>query len=66
MTNNAICTTAIDDIEKRLECLVTSDGTPVKLVNFSHQSPGLIKLRRQIAEALILVIEDKHSIIRKS
>lgn len=62
MTKNAQCKSAVEAIEKRLECLQCSDGSIVKLVQFSHQSPGLIALRKKIAEAIIMHIEESHSI----
>lgn len=62
MPNQGKSQTAIDHLEKRLECLQCSDGSIVKLVEFAHQSPGLIQLRRKIAEALVMVIEENHTI----
>jgi hypothetical protein len=34
----------------------------LRLVQFTHDSPGLRTLRRQIAEALVLAIEEQHTI----
>ena len=65
MNKQPQCTTAIDDLEKRLESLQCSDGKIVKLVQFNHNSPGLMALRRRIAEAVILVIEENHAIESK-
>ena len=56
------CQTAIDAIEKRLESLICSDGSVVALVQFRHQSPGLVALRRKIAEAVVMAIEEGHTI----
>lgn len=57
-----ICQTAVDDIGKRLEALPCSDGSIVALVQFRHQSPGLLALRQKIAEALVMAISERHNI----
>jgi hypothetical protein len=43
-------------IEKHLDRLPHDEGL-IRLVMFNHDSPGLRKLRRQIAEALVKLLE---------
>lgn len=57
-----VCLSAVDCLESRLESLVHPEAGLIKLVQFSHQSPGLLKLRRQIAEALVMLLEQTHVI----
>lgn len=54
------CKAAVDLLEKRLNTLYHPDGI-IRMVQFDHDSPGLRKLRRQIAEAVVLTLEtDAH------
>lgn len=48
---------AVDIICDRLHRLDHPSGV-VRLVQFSHDSPGLRKIRRQIAEALVMLLEN--------
>jgi hypothetical protein len=47
---------AVDIICANLDRLQHPSGV-VRLVQFAHDSPGLRKLRRQIAEALVMLLE---------
>ena len=58
------CKSAVDVLEPRLGALNHPDGL-VRLTMFSHDSPGLRKIRRQIAEALVMLLEQDHTISRK-
>lgn len=48
---------AVDVICDNLDRLQDPSGVVVRLVQFAHDSPGLRKLRRQIAQALVLLLE---------
>jgi len=58
------CLSATDYLEKRLDKLIHPEAGLLRLVMFDHDSPGLQKLRRQIAEALVLTLEREHEICR--
>jgi hypothetical protein len=58
------CPSAADYLEKRLDKLIHPEAGLLRLVMFDHDSPGLQRLRRQIAEALVLTIEREHEICR--
>lgn len=47
---------AVDVLYDNLGRIPHPDGL-VKLVQFSHDSPGLRKVRRQIAEGLVMLLE---------
>lgn len=51
-------TRAVDVVYESLPRLEHPDGV-VRLVQFAHDSPGLRKIRRQVAESLILKLETK-------
>lgn len=50
-------TWAIDLVEQHLGMLPTTDGGIVRLVQFAHDSPGLRKYKRQLAESLVYLLE---------
>lgn len=50
-------TRAVDIFCDNLHRLEDPSGVVVRLVQFAHDSPGLRKLRRQIAQALVLLLE---------
>lgn len=58
------CTSAVDYIEKRLDKLHHPDAGFIKpaLWGFNHSNPTLDKFRRQMAEAIIIAIEEEHVI----
>lgn len=51
-------TRAVDIFCDNLHRLEDPQGVVVRLVQFAHDSPGLRKLRRQIAQALVLLLEN--------
>lgn len=55
---------AVELYEKRLDTLPHPEGL-VRLVQFSHDSPGLRKLRRQIAEALVILLENDPEVMQE-
>lgn len=58
------CVKAVAKLEKRLNSLPHPDGL-VRMVMFDHDSPGLKKLRKQIAEAVVLLFENDDEILRE-
>lgn len=62
--SNVHCVKAVRKLEKRLSSLPHPDGL-VRLVMFDHDSPGLKKLRRQIAEAIVMLFENDDEILRE-
>lgn len=58
------CKSLVDVIEKHIPAIPHDDGL-VRLTMFSHDSPGLKQLRRQIAEGLAAVIEREHTVSKK-
>lgn len=49
--------TAVELYAQRLHALEHPQAGLLRLVQFSHDSPGLQKLRRHIAESLVLLLE---------
>lgn len=58
------CPLAVELIHKRLDMLPHEDGL-IRLMQFSHDSPGLRKLRRQVSEALVGLIETEFKLVPK-
>lgn len=56
MSTTAKAARAVDLICANLDRLQHPAGV-VRLVQFAHDSPGLRKVRRQIAEALVMLLE---------
>ena len=65
MPNKVKSQSAIDHLVNRLDCLECPDGDLIKLVQFHHQSPGLIALRRKMATAIVYELEKDHSIRKR-
>ncbi|AAN01755.1 hypothetical protein PBI_CJW1_141 [Mycobacterium phage Cjw1] len=51
-------TAAVDLIEQRLQALEHPAAGVLRLTMFSHVSDGIRKLKRQLAEALVLLLEN--------
>lgn len=51
------CPALVDLYEKHLQAIPHPEAGLLKLVQFSHDSPGLRKLRRYIAEGFVLLAE---------
>ncbi|AVI03530.1 hypothetical protein SEA_BARBARIAN_144 [Mycobacterium phage Barbarian] len=51
-------TTAVDLIEQRLQALEHPTAGVLRLTMFSHVSDGVRKLKRQLAESLVLLLEN--------
>lgn len=64
------CLPAVDVIEKHLQAIphptAGPNGAPavLKLVQFAHQSPGLARLRRQIAEGIVMLLEKDPQVVQ--
>jgi hypothetical protein len=56
------CKTAVDLFFKNLGFLPHPSGL-VRLVQFSHDSPGLRVYKRQVAEALVMLLENQGLLI---
>lgn len=56
MPDRPRATLAVSLFERHLAALPHPGGL-VRLVQFTHSSPGLQKLKRQISEALVLLLE---------
>ncbi|AYR00249.1 hypothetical protein PBI_PAT3_144 [Mycobacterium phage Pat3] len=50
--------TAVDLIEQRLQALEHPTAGVLRLTMFSHVSDGVRKLKRQLAESLVLLLEN--------
>ncbi|BCP41454.1 hypothetical protein MINTMi27_15470 [Mycobacterium intracellulare] len=59
------CEAAADFLEKRLDLLEHPEGVQ-KLVQFTHDSPGLRKVKRRLAESLVLTLERNGFVISRS
>jgi hypothetical protein len=57
---------AVEALENRIDKLPHPEVGLIRLVNFSHESPGLRTLRRQICEALVMVLEEQHEITARA
>jgi hypothetical protein len=63
MSDLVQCLPAVEVIEKHLQAIPHPTAGPngasavLRLVQFAHTSPGLQKLRRQIAEGLVMLLE---------
>lgn len=59
------CKTAVAALLPHLRAgLIHPDGV-VRLTMFTHDSPGLQQLHRQITEAVIMAIEKDHTITKR-
>jgi hypothetical protein len=64
------CLPAVEVIEKHLQAIPHPTAGPngqsavLKLVQFAHQSPGLKKLRREIAEGLVMLLEKDPRVVQ--
>lgn len=56
-TSNVKCQAAVELFFKNIQFLPHPAGI-VRLMQFSHDSPGLRIYKRQTAEALVLLLED--------
>lgn len=59
------CGSAVDLFEKHLDKLPHGDDV-LRMVMFSHDSPGVRGLRRRIAEALVLLLESHGYEVRRA
>jgi hypothetical protein len=55
-TLKARCTAAVSLLERHLAAIPSRLGV-MRLVQFDHDSPGLRKMKRAIAEGLVILIE---------
>lgn len=54
---------AVEIVKSHLDAIPHPEVGILRLVQFNHNSPGLDKLRRQIAEGLIGLLEDNGMLI---
>ena len=57
------CETAVQRMEKLIVTAIHPDGTPIKFVQYMHDSPGLKDLKRKIAEALVYRLETDPDVV---
>lgn len=59
------CITAVQKLEKLVTTVIHPDGTPIKFVQYMHDSPGLKELKRKIAEAFVYALESDPAVVRE-
>jgi len=52
------CTRAVEVLEPQLGHLPHPEGGVLRLAQFSYATPAVLRVRRQICEALVKVLED--------
>lgn len=59
------CKSAVDALLPRIRAGLNHPDGVIRLTMFNHDSPGLQLMNRRIVEAMVMAIEQDHTISRK-